>query len=127
LSDQISVVGRRTRDEIRQYFAEGDVFVLPTVRESFGLAALEARCAGLPVVAMRASGLSELIAHGQNGLLASSDEELARLVAHLAIDRKRRLAIAHHNRSTTPSFDWSTVIDAHIALYREAIALRATE
>jgi len=126
LSDHISVVGRQSRDEIRLHFAESDVFILPTVRESFGLAALEARCAGLPVVAMRASGVSELISHGQSGLLASSDEEIAQFVAHLAIDRKRRLAIAHYNRTTTPSFDWSTVVDAHLALYREAIALRAT-
>src|SRR6185437_13569019 len=54
----IELCGTRTRAEIRTMFAESDLFVLPTVRESFGLAALEARCAGLPVVAMAASGVA---------------------------------------------------------------------
>src|SRR5262249_16274731 len=54
---RVEVLGRRSREEIRALHATSDAFVLPTVRESFGLAALEARCAGLPVVAMRASGV----------------------------------------------------------------------
>lgn len=126
LSDQITVEGRLSREDIRTRLASSDVFLLPTVRESFGLAALEARCAGVPVVAMRASGVAEFITHGHNGLLASSDNEIADCVAHLALDKKRRLAIATHNLTTTTAFDWSTVIDRHLAIYREAIALRAT-
>jgi glycosyltransferase involved in cell wall biosynthesis len=106
--------------------ADSDIFVLPTVRESFGLAALEARCAGLPVVAMRASGVAGLIEHDVEGLLAGSDEELADHTAALVHDADRRTAIANHNRHTTPPFDWPRVIDAHLALYREAIALRET-
>lgn len=124
LEGQIELLGHRTREQIRQLFAESDVFVLPTVRESFGLAALEARCAGLPVVAMAASGVAEIVRHGREGLLARSDSELATHVATLVRDPMRRHAIAEHNRDTTPPFDWSHVIDTHVALYREAIALR---
>ena len=126
LSDRITLVGRQSRDEIKRHLAESDLFVLPTVRESFGLAALEARCAGLPVLAMRASGVSELIADGREGLLARSDAELAEHVAALGRDEPRRAAIAEHNRRTTPVVDWPAVVDAHLALYRDAIALRDT-
>jgi phosphatidylinositol alpha 1,6-mannosyltransferase len=103
---------------------ECDVFLLPTIRESFGLAALEARCAGLPVVAMASSGVSEIVQHGEEGLLGRSDAELAAHVATLARDATRRHAIADHNRSTTPPYDWPRLVDAHLSLYREAIALR---
>lgn len=126
LRDQIELVGRLSRTEIRDRFASSDVFVLPTVRESFGLAALEARCAGLPVAAMNASGVSELIQHGREGLLAESDLDLASNVGRLVCDRDLRLAIADNNRCTAPRFDWSTVLDGHLAIYREAMALRAS-
>ena len=86
LSGQIEVAGQRSRSEIRDLLASSDVFVLPTLRESFGIAALEARCAGLPVVAMRASGVAGLIEHGLEGLLAESDVEL---VSHVAQTRVR--------------------------------------
>jgi len=125
VDDHIELLGRRSRDEIRSMFSRTDVFVLPTVRESFGLAALEARCAGVPVVAMRASGVSELIEHEREGLLASSDTDFAIQVARLIIDAELRDAIAGHNRTTAPSCDWRQVVDAHLALYRDAIALRA--
>jgi glycosyltransferase involved in cell wall biosynthesis len=124
LGSHIELLGRLTREQIRALLAESDLFMSPTVRESFGLAALEARCAGVPVVAMAASGVAELIEHGREGLLARSDEELAEHVASLALDRERLDEIARHNRRTSPPFDWPRVIDAHVAAYREAIALR---
>jgi glycosyltransferase involved in cell wall biosynthesis len=124
LGEQIELLGQRTREEIRDLMRECDVFLLPTIRESFGLAALEARCAGLPVVAMASSGVSEIVRHEQEGLLGRSDAELAAHVATLARDAARRYAIAENNRATRPPYDWSRLLDAHVALYREAIALR---
>ena len=120
----IELCGTRTRAEIRALFAESDLFILPTVRESFGLAALEARCAGLPVVAMAASGVAEIIHHAREGALARSDTELATHIAAFAADPERRRAIAEHNRATPTRFDWPQVVDSHLAVYREAIALR---
>ena len=124
LRAQVELMGHRSRSEIRDLLASSDVFVLPTLRESFGIAALEARCAGLPVAAMSASGVAELIAHGREGLLAGSDVEFASHVARLVYDRDLRDAIADCNRRTPPSFDWARTLDAHLGIYREAIALR---
>jgi glycosyltransferase involved in cell wall biosynthesis len=124
LHNQIELVGRRSREEIRAFFANSDVFVLPTVRESFGLAALEARCAGLPVAAMSASGVAEVIQHGREGLLADSDVDLVAHVARLVCDRELRSAIADNNCRTAPPFDWTSVLKSHLETYREAIVLR---
>jgi glycosyltransferase involved in cell wall biosynthesis len=124
LSRQIALLGHQSREQLRALFADSDVFVLPTVRESFGLAALEARCAGLPVVAMRGSGVSELVQHGVHGLLGDSDAELASHVATLIRDPAQRAAIADENRRSDPLCDWSRVIEQHVSLYSKAIALR---
>jgi glycosyltransferase involved in cell wall biosynthesis len=124
LGDSVELLGRRSRDEIRQLLAVTDAFVLPTIRESFGLAALEARCAGVPVVAMAQSGVAEVIAHTQEGLLGRSDAELAAHLATLIRDPLLRTAIASHNASTPTPFDWPRVVEAHEAVYHDAIALR---
>jgi len=126
LRDRVELLGSCTRAEIRELLAETDLFVLPTVRESFGLAALEARCAGVPVVAMAGSGVAEIIDHGRGGLLARSDGEMAMQVLTLIRDPFRRQSMAQHNRETTPPHDWPAVIAAHEAVYRDAIALRAS-
>jgi phosphatidylinositol alpha 1,6-mannosyltransferase len=126
LRERVELLGSCTRAQIRDLLAETDVFVLPTVRESFGLAALEARCAGVPVVAMAGSGVAELIDNGRGGLLARSDGEMAMQVLTLIRDPCRRHSMAQHNRDSTPPHDWAAVIGAHEAIYREAIALRAS-
>lgn len=121
LGDCVSVRGFQTRDAIRDVFASADIFVLPTVLESFGIAALEARSAGLPVVARAQTGISEFIHHGEEGLLAESDSEMVELLMQLIMDTDLRASMAKHNRGTPgPATSWSEVIDRHMALYQRA-------
>ena len=123
LGDRVEILGRLSRDGIRDLFAASDVFVLPTVRESFGLAALEARASGLPVVAMAQSGVAELVEHGVEGLLATSDAELARHTATLVGDSPLRHRIAEHNRETPVAMGWETVVPRHLEYYEIARSL----
>jgi glycosyltransferase involved in cell wall biosynthesis len=127
LAERIELLGLRPREEIRELFSASDVFVLPAVRESFGLAALEARCAGLPVVAMAGSGVADFIQHGREGLLAHSDPDLAHHVASLWARPSLREAIAGHNRATPPPYDWARAVKAHEDVYRDAMALRVSD
>lgn len=123
LGDRVEILGRLSRDEIRDLFAASDVFVLPTVRESFGLAALEARASGLPVVAMARSGVAELIEAGVEGLLAESDAELAVHTTALVRDSALRQRIAEHNSQTPVRSGWETVVPQHLAHYEMARSL----
>jgi glycosyltransferase involved in cell wall biosynthesis len=123
LEDVVELVGRRTRDEIRDHFAEADVFVAPANLESFGIAALEARCAGLPVVAKERTGIREFVEHGREGLLATTDRDMVGQLTRIVRDRELRLVIAKHNRETSSPVDWSVVVDRNVAAYHEAISL----
>jgi glycosyltransferase involved in cell wall biosynthesis len=124
LENIIEVLGERTREEVRSLLANADAFLLPTVRESFGLAALEARCVGLPVIAVTQSGVAEIVEDGHEGLLGRDDAELAAHVARLAADRFFHRSIVENNRATPTPHDWPRVVATHEAVYREAIALR---
>ena len=69
LGDCVELAGRMDRAGIRELYRRGDVYVAPATMESFGIAALEARCAGLPVVARRRTGIADFIDDGVEGRL----------------------------------------------------------
>lgn len=122
LTGVVELVGRLTRDEIREVFASSDVFVAPANLESFGIAALEARCAGLPVVAKARTGIREFVEDGREGLLARSDREMVEQIARLVRDRELRLVMTKHNRETASPVDWADVVQLNLAAYQAAIA-----
>jgi glycosyltransferase involved in cell wall biosynthesis len=125
LTNTVSLVGRRTREEIREIYSRADVFVAPANLESFGIAALEARCAGLPVVAKAQTGIREFVAHEQEGLLAANDAEMARELTRIVNDRTLRERIAQHNRTTPSPVDWTDVVERNVEAYRLAISLQS--
>lgn len=122
LDDTVTLMGRRTREEIREVFARTDLFVAPANLESFGIAALEARCAGLPVVAKARTGIREFVEHGREGLLARSDRDMVDQIVKLVRDRELRLVIAKNNRETLAPVDWPEVVARNVAAYEAAIS-----
>ena len=81
--------------EIPKVLKSSDIFVLPSLREAFGLVILEAMITGLPVIASKVGGIPEII-NNKNGLLVESEnpEKLANtlldLIAHP--DRCKKLS-----------------------------------
>ncbi|MEU8149248.1 glycosyltransferase family 4 protein [Nonomuraea sp. NPDC048901] len=118
----VSLPGRYTREQIAKVLESADVFVAPAPRESFGIAALEARAAGLPVVARAQSGVADFVRHGTEGLLGRSLGDLAAAVARLATDPELRQRMIAHNRAVPPSAGtWPTVLAGFDRAYAEAI------
>ncbi|MFC4531305.1 glycosyltransferase family 4 protein [Sphaerisporangium dianthi] len=117
----VSLPGRYSREQIRELLASADVFVAPAPRESFGIAALEARAAGVPVVARTQSGVADFVRPGKEGLLGRTFEELVRAVARLVRDRELREQIARHNRETELTrCTWPAVLDGFEHCYELA-------
>ena len=77
-------------DQLRSIYRQADLFVAPAFLESFGIAALEARCAGLPVLAMRGTGITEFVADRREGLLADGDAGMTKALVEIATNTELR-------------------------------------
>ncbi|MBE9141492.1 glycosyltransferase family 4 protein [Nodosilinea sp. LEGE 07088] len=74
LIDRIIWVGRVSYDQIGGYFEAADVFVFPTLEDTWGVVTLEAMLLGKPILCSKGAGTSELIVHGENGYVFSPDD-----------------------------------------------------
>lgn len=113
----VTVTGRVEPAEVMRLLADAHVYVAPAVLESFGLAALEARCVGLPVVGRSNSGVTEFVRDGVEGLLAGSDAEMADQLRILADDAALRAQVSEHNRTIASPMTWDNAMTLHDQAY----------
>jgi glycosyltransferase involved in cell wall biosynthesis len=69
LADCVQWLGWRDYDRLGVYFQQADMFVFPSLEDTWGMVALEAMAFGKPVLCSKWAGASELIVDGKNGLL----------------------------------------------------------
>lgn len=116
----VELPGRVDRADVRGHLAHAAAFVAPAWMESFGIAALEARAAGVPVIASGRSGVGEFIRHGREGLLAADDQQMANAMARMVTDTALRTAIAEHNRTHAIDHTWEAALALTSEMYAQA-------
>jgi glycosyltransferase involved in cell wall biosynthesis len=84
--------GKKLGEELAECYASADVFVFPSLTDTFGIVLLEAMASGLPVAAFPVTGPIDTVVHGKTGIL---DTDLrAACLAALALDRSAVRAYA---------------------------------
>lgn len=131
LADRVAFLGPRPSEAVRRRLAEADVFLLPSVTAANGdaegvpVSLMEAMASGALVVSTVHSGIPELVAPGETGLLAPERdvEALAeRLVEALSMDPARRAAMSRHARLRVEAdFDVVRQTDALARLLAELV------
>ncbi|MBC7441599.1 MAG: glycosyltransferase family 1 protein [Ramlibacter sp.] len=123
----VSWLGRLDGEELGRAYASFDLFLHAGTEETFGQTLQEAHAAGLPVVAPRAGGPIDLVAHGENGLLFTPDDEsdLRRCVTLLARDPALRLRMGEAGRRSVLGRSWQNVCDQLLGHYESVIDERA--
>ena len=118
--DWVELPGRVDKDHLRRLHHGADVYLTTARLEAFGIAPLEARAAGVPVVAPRGTGVDDFVVDGVDGLLADGDDALAGALARLAGDGALRAGMRAHLLATPPAQDWDGVLDATVGEYHRA-------
>jgi glycosyltransferase involved in cell wall biosynthesis len=123
LGEWVELPGRLPREQIHRQFERADLFVAPAVLESFGIAALEARCAGLPVLARAGCGIGTFVEHGRTGILAADDDRMVDALVRLAADPAERERMARQSRQDPPDLGWTSVLRRTEEAYTASAAL----
>jgi glycosyltransferase involved in cell wall biosynthesis len=121
LGERVEFRGGVTPERVASYYRAADVFVFASTTETQGLAALEASACGLPVVAVRASGIEEVVAEGVSGLLVAEDPAVfAAAVSQVLADGDLASKLAVGAREAAIPFASTTLIARLVDLYRRA-------
>jgi len=109
-------------NEIDDILCYSDLFLLPSEKESFGLAALEAMAHGVPVVCSDVGGLPEVIENGISGFLCpvGDIDAMAEKVNHLLSDKERLKLFKRQAYQSSKKFDIEKIISIYESLYSEA-------
>jgi glycosyltransferase involved in cell wall biosynthesis len=108
-------------ENVPDYLAAADLFVLPSHTEGFSNALLEAMAAGLPIVASRVSGTADAIQHGEDGLLFAAGDvgELTHSLAAMIASQDLRDRLGTNARQTVQQrFTLDAVAQKYLHLYR---------
>lgn len=110
-------------DDVIDLYKAADVFALPSLSEGFGLAAVEAMAANLPVVATNVTGLCDIVRNGKNGLLCPPADPMGMALAIKRVidDASIRSELVEAARETARNYDWRSVSARYLDLYRDLI------
>ena len=105
--------GSRTGEDLGKHYASADMFLFPSLSETYGNVTVEAMASGLAVVAYDYAAAREHIRHAVNGLVAPLDDaaSFVDLSRALACDRDRMAELGRQARITAQQVSWAHVTD----------------
>jgi glycosyltransferase involved in cell wall biosynthesis len=110
-------------DNVGDYLAAFDIFVLPSNREGIGSILLDAMEQGLPVIASRVGGVPDIVHHHKNGLLIdpASPAQLRDAILELRADPERRRCYGARGREFAKDYTGEAMWRKYLALYESLL------
>lgn len=119
LTEIVLLIGHR--NDVPYILAASDIFVLPSLKEAFGLVLLEAMTAGLPIVATRSGGVPDIIQEGKNGILIEPENEkaLSKAIIELLTNKTLKEKMKKENPLRAETFDVKHMVKKVEAIYTD--------
>lgn len=124
LDSQITFTGYIPNYRMYQFIQEHDIMVMPSLREAFGVAALETGACGRPVIATRVGGIPEVVLNGRTGILVPPDDvdALATAITAMAADTAMRQGMGQAAYEyVRDNYAWNKSLDMMTSLYERLI------
>jgi glycosyltransferase involved in cell wall biosynthesis len=120
--------GTKRGKDLAEHYASADLFVFPSLTETFGNVTLEAMASGLCVVAYDHAAAGQLIINSQNGLLLTPNDEAGFIAAaqEIARDGTHRAEIRSHARETALKNSWSIILSRTEEIFRSLVRINSS-
>ena len=117
------MAGFRSGEALAAHYASSDMFLFPSLTETYGNVTPEAMASGLPVVDFDDAAAGQLIYHGVSGLLATRTDDgmFVRLATELAGDATQRSSPGERARARALELGWDSIIRSIERIYGEAV------
>lgn len=118
------IAGRLVNGELSAHYASADIFLFPSVTETFGNVTLEAMASGLAVVAHDYAAARQLIGHQRSGLLSPPGDDAAfiRQAVSLALDLDGARAMGRAARVIAERLSWDSVVGDFERVLAQSVA-----
>ncbi len=125
---EATFLGQVPESEVPIADASSDVFVFPSVTETFGNVTVEAMASGLPAICASTGGARDIVEPGKNGFLIQKESaaELAGYMDRMVEDPQMRARFSKHAIHTALKFNWEVTARKHESLY-EGLLQAGTE
>ncbi len=120
-ASRIHFLGAVPYEKVLDVYRAADVFLFASTTETQGLVVAEALAVGLPVVALRAPGMDEIVAHGMTGALAESPAALAAALVTLLRSDEQRAAFVRAALQRASDLSADTHVNRVVGLYEELL------
>jgi glycosyltransferase involved in cell wall biosynthesis len=123
LADKVHFLGALAPDMVFETLLNSDIFVLPSYREAFGIAYLEAMACGLVTIGAKSQGPEAFIDHSRTGYLVEpqSASALAECLGLIMSDPLSARRVGERAQAVAHSFDWESHARQLVRVYEEAI------
>lgn len=122
IADRVVFTGYVPRQKLVDYFQTARLFVFASTTETQGLVSLEAQAAGLPVVAVSASGSNEAVDDGVTGFLVPRDRQVfAETAVRVLTDPALQQRLSANARQRAQAFSSVAMGERTVALYRAGL------
>jgi glycosyltransferase involved in cell wall biosynthesis len=123
IKDYVNFKGQINDDQLYDMYEQCDVFVLPSLYESFGIVLLEAMSHRKPVVASRITGVTELVKTDYNGLLVEPKniQQLAKAIIKVLSQENYSVQLGKNGKYFSKKFEWEEIIIEYENVFKECV------
>lgn len=119
LTSQVTFAGRKSKEELREYYKKADLFVYPSKYENFGQPLIEAAAHGLPIIATPVGVARDIVIDGETGYITpDTPEAMSDRIQLLREDKLRKQMGTSIKILIKEKFDWENIMDQYVSLYK---------
>lgn len=119
--DNVTFKGQLSNENVQKLMSESQFFVMPSIREGFGIVYLEAMAAECITIGTLGEGISDVITSGVNGFLVAPDsaEAIADIIDWCVENKDRSRQVARNGRKDSESLTWTTNAKKYIDIFAD--------